>query len=179
MFGSSNPYSSAMDQFSQFTNKAESAQNPFLQAGQNAIPGYQNWLNTMQDPSAFINNLMGGYQESPWAQYEQQQAMRAGTNAASASGLSGSTPMALQMQQNASNISSQDMNQWLQNVLGINTQYGSGLNNLMGIGQNSANALTGFYGNMANDMGQAAYGKQAYNNNGMSNLFGSLAGFLI
>jgi hypothetical protein len=178
MFGSSNPYNAAMNQFSQFTNKAENAQNPFLQAGQNAIPGYQNWINSMQDPSAFINNLMGGYNESPWAQYEQQQAMRAGTNAASASGLSGSTPMAQQMQQNASNISSQDMNQWLQNVLGINTQYGSGLNNMMGYGAGAANALTGFYGNMADAMGGAAFGKQASQNNGMANIFGDLAGFL-
>ncbi len=53
------------------------------------------------------------------------------------------------------------MNDWLSNVLGINTQYGQGQQNLMTGGQNSANALTGMYNQMGDRMGNAAYGKQA------------------
>ena len=104
---------------------------------------------------------MGQYQESPYAQYLQKQSMRAGTNAASASGLTGSTPFAQQLQQNAGNIANQDQNQWLQNVLGINTQYGQGQNNLINSGQNSANTLSSLYNQMGQNMGEAAYGKQA------------------
>ena len=176
MFSSGSPYNAAMNQFSQFTNKAENAQNPFLQAGQGAIPGYQNWLNSMQDPSAFINNLMGNYQESPWAQYQQQQSVRAGTNAASASGLTGSTPFAQQLQQNASNISSQDMNQWLQNVLGINTQYGQGQEYLSGLGANAANQLSKTYNQLGSNMAEAAYGKEAGKQQNSSNLISGILG---
>jgi hypothetical protein len=97
-----------------------------------------------KDPTAFINKLMGGYQESPWAHNLQTQSIRSATNAASANGLSGSTPMMQQIQQNANNISSGDQNQWLQHVLGINKDY---LDRYTGLterqGQNAANASYG------------------------------------
>ena len=173
LFGDSGaPYEDAMNQYKQYAAKAENTQNPFLQAGQGAIGPYQDWLKGMQNPSGFMNNLMGQYQQSPFAKYQQQQAMRAGTNAASAGGLMGSTPFAQQMQQNASNISSGDMQNWLQNVLGINNQYGHGQQNLMGMGQNSANALTNMYGNMGQLMGEGAYGQRAGQNQDFMNMLG-------
>lgn len=173
LFGNSgSPYGDAMDQYQKWANMAQGVQNPFLQAGTGAIGNYQNWLSGMQDPSKFMNNLMGQYQESPYAKYMQQQAIRSGQNAASASGMAGSTPFAQQLQQNASNISSQDMNNWLQNVLGVNSQYGQGEQNLMGLGANAANQLTNMYGNMGQQMGQAAYGQQAGNNQDMWNMIG-------
>lgn len=162
LFGDSGkPYDAAMDQYQQWANKGQQTQQPYLDAGKGAIGDYQSWLKGQQDPSGFINNLMGQYQESPYAKYMQQQSMNAGQNAASASGLMGSTPLMQQLQQNAGNIASQDQNQWLQNVLGINTQYGQGQQNLMSGGQNSANSLTNMYNQMGQNMGQAAYGKEA------------------
>lgn len=176
LFGDSgDPYKQAMEQYEKYGKKAEGTQQPFLSAGQQAIPQFQQWLQGMQDPSGFINNLMGGYQQSPYANYMQQQSMRAGQNAASASGLMGSTPLMQQLQQNAANISSQDMQNWLQNVLGINTQYGAGVGNMMQGGQGAANALTGMYGNMGQQMGEAAYGQSAGGQNDMWNMFGGLA----
>jgi hypothetical protein len=173
LFGDSGaPYEAAMDQYQQWGNKAQGAQNPFLQAGQGAIGNYQNWLQGQQNPSHFLNNLMGQYQESPWAKYQQQQALRMANNMGSATGLTGSSPLQLQAQQNAANISSQDMNNWLQNVLGINTQYGQGQQNLMAGGQGAANALTSLYSDMGKNMGEAAYGKEAGAQNDMWNLIG-------
>jgi hypothetical protein len=180
MFGNSGaPYSAAMDQYQQWMNKAQGMQNPFYQAGVNAIPDYQNWLKSMQDPSGFINNLMGKYQQSPWAKYQTDQAMRAAQNMGSAGGLTGSTPLTQFAQQQASGISSGDMQNWLQNVLGVNTQYGAGEAGLMQGGQNAANALTNMYGQMAPNMAGLAYGQQAGGQNDMWNMIGgglSLAG---
>lgn len=174
LFGDSGkPYGAAMDQYNQWTNKAENAQNPFLKGGQNAVPQYQDWLSGQKDPSGFINNLMGQYQQSPWAKYQTQQAMRAGQNAASAGGLMGSTPMMQQMQQNAAGISSEDMQKWMQNVLGINTQYGQGQKDMMNIGQNSANSLTNLYGDMGKSAADAAYGQTAGKQNDLWNTIGS------
>lgn len=173
LFGDSGaPYDAAMEQYKQWANKAQGTQQPFLDAGTGAIPQYQKWLQGMQDPSGFINNLMGQYSQSPYAKYMQGQSMRAGQNAASASGLMGSTPLMQQLQQNAANISSQDQQNWLGNVLGINTQYGQGQQNLMGMGANAANALTGMYGNMGQQMGEAAYGKQAGQQQDFMNMLG-------
>jgi len=162
LFGDSGkPYDKAMEQYQQWANKAQGVQQPYLDAGTNAIGSYQDWLKGMQDPSKFINNLMGQYQQSPYTTYLQQQAQNAGINAASASGLTGSTPFMQQQQQNATNIAQQGLDSWLQNVLGINTQYGQGQQNLMSGGQNAANALTNMYNNMGQQMGEAAYGKEA------------------
>ena len=180
LFGDSGaPYEAAMDQYQDFMNRAEKVQNPFINAGTNAIPQFQEWLSGMKDPSAFINNLMGQYKESPYARYQQQQAMRAARNAGSASGLTGSTPLLQQMQQNAANISSQDMNSWLQNVLGINTQYGQGVSGLINTGQNSANALTNMYGDMGRAMAEAAYGREAGDQNDLWNVIGGAASLLL
>lgn len=173
MFGrSGDPYDKAMGRYREYEDKAAGAQQPYMQAGQGAIGNYQNWLQKQQNPTQFINDAMKGYSQSPYAKYLQQQSMNAGQNAASASGMMGSTPMMQQMQQNAANISSGDMNQWLQHVLGINTQYGQGQNNLMQGGQNSANALTNLYNQSGQRMGDAEYGKEAGNNQDFWSMLG-------
>jgi len=161
LFGDSGaPYDAAMQQYQQWANKAEGTQQPYLQAGQGAIGDYQKWLRGQQNPGQFINGLMGQYQQSPYNNYLQQQAQNAGMNAASASGMMGSTPMMQQMQQNSANIGQQGINDWLQSVLGINTQYGQGQHNLMQGGQNAANSLTNMYNQMGQNMAEAAYGKE-------------------
>ena len=160
MGGSNKPWDAAGKQYQDWTNKGAEVQSPYWNAGTGAIGDYQNWLQGQKDPSQFINNLMGQYNESPYAHNMQQQAMNAGTNFGSANGLTGSSALAQQMQQNAGNIASGDMNSWLQNVLGINTQYGAGQQNLMNMGQNAANSLTNMYQNTGKNMGDAAYGSE-------------------
>lgn len=151
----SKPWQKASDILSQFLPQAQGYLNPFVQAGQGAIPQFQNWLKTMQNPSGFINNLMGQYQESPYAKFQQQQAMRMAQNMGSTGespvGGAGSTPLMQFAQQNAQNISSADMNQWLQNVLGVNTQYGQGEMGLMNQGMQAGNTLTNMMQNYMNN----------------------------
>ena len=94
LFGNSGaPFSDAMKQFQNYYGQAQGYQNPFYQAGTGAIPQYQEWLQGMQNPSGFINNLMSKYQESPFAKFQQQQGVRTAQNMGSASGLTGSTPL--------------------------------------------------------------------------------------
>src|SRR5579859_3319784 len=168
LFGGGDPYKDAMKQYENYANKAANYQNTFYQAGKGAIGDYQNYLQGMSDPSEFLNNLMSNYQESPYNQYLQQQSNRAGTNAASASGLIGSTPFQLQQQQNAANIAQGGMNDWLQNALGINNSYGSGLQNLLGMGQGAGNQLSNIFSNLGNQMGEGAYGSREAKNQQLS-----------
>lgn len=171
LFGNSGkPY----DKYNEYMQQAQQAQQPYANAGQSAIGDYQRWLQSQQDPSKFINDQMKNYQTSDYAQNLQQQSMNAGQNAASASGLMGSTPLMQQMQSNAGQIASQDQNQWLQNVLGVNTQYGQGQQNLMTGGQNAANSLSNIY----NQMGQGAYGQQAGKQQDFFNTLGGGIGLL-
>lgn len=175
LFGNSeDPYKAASQQYDKYGQMGAQAQQPWQQAGQQAIPQYQNWLQNQQNPSGFINNLMNQYQQSPWAAFQQQQGQRAANNAASASGLVGSTPYMQASQDYAHNISQQDMGQWLQNVLGINSQYGQGQQQLMSGGQNAANNLTSLYGNLGSSQGEAAYGRKAGGNQDMFNMLGGI-----
>jgi hypothetical protein len=179
LFGNSGkPYDQAMQQYQQWANQAQGVNQPYLDAGTGAIGAYQNWLQGQQDPSKFINNLMGQYQQSPYTSYLQQQAQNAGINAGSANGTAGSTALMQQMQQNAGNIAQQGMDSWLQNVLGINSQYGQGQQNLMNGGQNAANSLTNMYNNMGQQMGQAAYGKEAGKKQDFWNTIGGIGGII-
>ncbi len=185
LFGdSSDPYDEAMKQYKQYGQKSLDTQNPFFKAGTGAIPNYQSWLDKQKDPSGFINNLMNQYQESPWAKYQQQQSVRAGTNAASMGGLPngmggagiGSTPFAQQLQQDAQNISSGDMNNWMSKALGINTQYGQGQENLINGGQTAANNMSNTYNNLGTNMGEASYGRTAGKNQDLMNKIAGIFG---
>jgi hypothetical protein len=179
IFGDSGrPYDKAQQQYQQWTDKGQGTQQPFVDAGHGAIGDYQKWLQSQQDPSKFINDQMNNYQESPYAQYLQRQSQNAGQNAASASGLMGSTPMMQQMQQNSHDIASQDQNQWLQHVLGINTQYGQGQENLMNGGRGAANSLTNLYADTGHNMAEQAYNKEASKQNNFWNTIGGGVGMI-
>jgi hypothetical protein len=174
------PYEDAMKQYKEWASKGEGAQNPFLEFGKRGMPGYEQWLSGMKDPSAFINNLMGGYKESPFAKYQQEQGMRAaqtmGSRGDTAMGGAGSTPLMQAAQTNAQNISSGDMDTWLKNVLGVNHEYGAGLNNQIGYGQHAADQLTGMYGDMGRQMGEQAFNRETAKQNGRYNMWGGLFG---
>ncbi len=181
MFGDSgSPYGDAMKQFKKYYGQAQGYQNPFYQAGLGGMGNYQDWLGKMKDPSQFMNNLMGQYQQSAGNKFLQDQAMRAGTNAASAGGSMvpggpggagiGSTPFVQQQQQNAANIGQQGMNDWLGNVLGINSQYGAGQNNLMQGGHQAGDMMSQLAMMMGNNMGQGAYGQRAGQNQDFWNM---------
>lgn len=172
------PYKKAGKELDRYLPQAQGYQNPFYQAGVGAIPQFQQWLGGMQDPSQFINKMMGQYQESPWAKYEQDQAVRAGQNMGSGTGLTGSSALAQAMQQNAANISSQDMQNWLERVLGVNTQYGAGLGGMIGQGQGAANSLTNLLSDYMTNKANLAYGKESARQGQWGGLFNGLGGML-
>lgn len=177
LFGNSGaPYGDAMKQFQKHFGDAQGYQKPFYEAGTNAIGNYQDWLKQMKDPSGFINQQMDKYQESPWSQNLQREAMRAGTNMGSATGMSGSTPLMQQMQQNAGNIASSGQNDWLSHVLGVNTQYGAGQQGMVNMGQNAANSMSTLSSRLAELMGQGAYGQRAGKNQDFMSILSSLFG---
>lgn len=170
------PYHDASKELSRYLPQAQSYNMPFLEMGKNAMAPFSSWLQGMQNPSGYINQLMGGYHESPYAHYQQQQGMRAAQNAGSASGLTGSTPLMQFAQQNAQDISSKDMNSWLERVLGINSLYGSGLNSMISGGRESANSLQKLMGDYMNAQAGLAYGQGAAQQGQFGGLIGGLSG---
>ncbi len=179
LFGNQgSPYGAAGNAYNKYAQMGAGAISPYNTMGQNAMGNYAKWAQSMSNPSQFENQLMANYQESPNAKFMQQQAMRAGENMGSASGLMGSTPLAMQMQQNAGNISQQDMQNWMSNALGVNQQYGGALGNMMNTGLMGANSLLGLYGQEAGAQGEAAYGQNQGENQGMGNMMNGILGMI-
>lgn len=177
LFGDSgSPYEDFMKQFQQYMEQAQQHHKPWEQAGLGALGDYQNNLQQYKDPQEYLKNVMGNYQMSPGARYEMGQGQRAFQNAGSAGGLSGSTALAKQAQQNSQGIAAGDQQQYLQNIMGIGNKYSSGLENLMSGGQNASNSLSNLLSQMAQGMGQGAYGQRAGQLYDRSQMLGGLFG---
>lgn len=168
------PFAEAERAYGPNMDRAAQAYNPFYQAGTQAMGNYQQGLDKMKDPTAYLNNLMGNYKESDYAKYLQDQTSKAGMNAASASGLIDSTPFAQQMQQNAAGIASQDMDKWLRNALGINKDYLTGQSDIYGKGLTAAQGMSNVFGQRAQDEAGLAYGKEAAGQAGSGGIIGGL-----
>lgn len=182
LFGK-DPYKNASREYERGANQAAGYQNPFFQAGTGALGDFQNYLKNMKDPSEFLNNLMKNYQESDYTKNLKNASERSGINAASASGLIGSTPFLKQQQKNAGEIESAGMNDWLSNALGINKQYGSGLEDLISGGQNAGNKLSDIFSDLGGFKAGSSYGSDMNKNkqmqdffSGLMSLFGSFSG---
>lgn len=170
------PYEKGEDALEKYMGQAIGAYEPWEKAGQEALGKYQDWLGGMADPAAYVGQMMGKYKQSPYARYLTDQAMRAGVNAASASGMAGSTPYTQQMQQTAEGIASGDIQNWLNNVFGVNKMYGEGLGNVMGKGYGAAGREAGIYEGMGRDIAGAEYGKEAGKQQRWGNILGGILG---
>lgn len=168
---SEKPYQKAGNTLQDFLGQAKSYQNPFFNAGTDALPNLQDWLGKMKNPEEFINKLLGSYQQSPFAKNAITNANREGTNYGSASGLIGSTPLLRQMQQNSNEIGESDIKDWLSQVLGINTQYGKGEQDLVTGGESAANNISELLKQLGIDIAGANYGAENAHNNNRNNLF--------
>jgi len=168
----SKAYGQAQNAYTPYIQAAYGGLQPYQQLGQQAMAPYQQALGQMSNPGQFLNSLMSQYQPSQYSQYLQDQVGKAGVNAASASGLIGSTPFLQQQQQNAGNIASGDMQNWLSQALGLNTQYLGGLSGLINTGLSGSQDLANVFMKGGGDMAGLAYGKEAGDQSRTGNLFG-------
>lgn len=135
------------------------------QQGQNLAP----WQNTgswqygqiNQSPVDYYNQIMGGYNESPQAKYEQDQAMRAANAGGSASGMIGSGAYQKAIQQNAADISARDQQRFFQNVGGANQMQMGYMGDLRNQ-QNSYNNMQQYLTNLGYG-GASAMGQNSIN----------------
>ena len=107
----------------QYYQQATGYMQPFYNTGQQGLSDYASALGQMSDPTAYMNQLMSGYSMSPQAQMEQQQAIKAANAAAAATGMLGGGAEQKELASTAEQITSRDMQQYLNNLLGINQRY--------------------------------------------------------
>lgn len=176
-----NPADAAMGYLNRIPSEAGQYYQPYIDAGQGALPVIQNqYGQLLNNPGQKLNQIGAGYQESPGLQFAIQKALQASGNAAAAGGMSGSPQHREQDIALATGYSNQDFNNWLSHALGL---YGKGLGgeeNIYGIGAQESNNMADLISQALAKQGETAYNaQQAENmhnssNQGLFNTLGSL-----
>jgi len=177
LFHPGRPYEDASKVYNQYYQQGMGELQPYNQMGQQGMQNYSNALSGMANPTAYINNIMSQYSMSPGAQFEMQQGTQAAQNAASASGMLGSGAYGKGMEEFATGLTSQDMQQYLQNALGVQGQYLGGESNLGQMGLNAGSQMNAAAQQAAQQQSALKYGQEQAPLNAFYNLLGAGAGF--
>jgi hypothetical protein len=118
------PQKEANRYLSQIPGIGKQYYNPFIQGGQKAGGILEGEYGKLLNPTSFINDIMKNYSESKGAQYEKNELGRGIGATAAAGGFAGTPEHQKEYGKMAEGIMSQDMQQYLQNALGV---YGMGL----------------------------------------------------
>jgi hypothetical protein len=173
--GGSNPADSAMPYLNQISGVGHQYYDPYvnqgLAAGQKAQDQYDTLMN---DPTGFINKLMESYKPSEGYQFQKDELTRGMGNTAAAGGFAGTNYDQMQQAQGVQGLLSKDMQQYLQNALGI---YGTGLEGEQGIanqGFQASGSLADYLGSNLGQQGQLAFQGKAQQNANKTSMINSL-----
>ena len=131
--------------------------DPFITGGQEAGGVLKGEYNKMLDPTAFMDQIMQHYQTSKGAQYQQDKLGRGIGSTAAAGGIAGTPEHQREYGEMASDINSKDMQEYLQNALGI---YGGGIKgeqDFYGKGYDASKEMADLLGGNLASQGSMAY----------------------
>lgn len=151
--------------------------NPYINQGQEAYGNISAPLGQMaSDPAAFLENLMKMYQPSTQFNLLKDAGLKAGGAAAAAGGTRGGIDDISNQAHIVDSLMGNDMQQWLQNVLGIQGTGLAGEQGIYGQGYNASNALGGDLANVLGSQASLAFQGQAQKNANRNSLFSGLTG---
>ena len=150
------PQKQANKYMNQIPGVGQKYYNPFIQSGQKAGGILEGEYGKLLNPTSFIDDIMNKYSESKGATYEKNELGRGIGATAAAGGFAGTPEHQKEYGEMASNIMSKDMQQYLQNALGV---YGMGLggeHDIYGKGFDASGSLADMLaGNLASQGGLA------------------------
>lgn len=108
-----------------YYNQARAGFDPYSQAGERELPGYESNLNELlKNPGGIMALLGRDYKSSPGFQFALKQALGAGQNASAAGGMLGTPQHEYQAMDTATNLASKDYQDYINNSMKL---YGEGL----------------------------------------------------
>lgn len=184
--GYQNPAPYGQQYLSQIPGATGGYFNPYINAGQQTIPGLQaQYGNLTNNPGGVLNSIGAGYQQSPGFKFALDQALGGSDRAAAGGGMVGSPMHQQQNMELATNLANQDYNNWLGKATGL---YGAGLQGQQGLyagGLQAGGSMADMISQALAAQGQMAYtGQQNQNQmnaskrNSNMNLFGQGIGAL-
>ena len=174
LFGGDNksPMDSANQYLNQIPGLAHQGYDDYINAGKDASGRTKSaYESMMDDPTGFINKLMGGYKESEGYNYQKEKLTKELGNTAAAGGIAGTPYDQMQQGEGIQKLLSADMQQFLQNVLG---RYNKGVEGEQGIadrGYDASGKLTDTLGNALNQQGGLAFQDQQQKNQNKNDLW--------
>ncbi len=182
-FGGQSPGGAAQGYLDQIGPMLTQAYNPYIQAGQRALPTLENqYGGLVEDPAAKLEQFGAGYKASPGYQYQVDEATRAANQAASAGGMLGSPAEQAELAKTVGGIASQDYYKYLGNVMGL---YGQGLAGTQGLYGTGFQATSGLSTDLAESLmsqanaAAAQAAQQQQQGAGIGGEIGDIAGSLI
>lgn len=173
-----------MDAANQYLNQipgvGHQGYDPYINSGLDASGRTKSkYEELMSDPTAFINKLMEGYKPSEGYQFQKDQLTKELSNTAAAGGVAGTPMDQMNQAEGIQGLLGKDMQQFLQNVLGV---FNTGLEGEEGIatrGYDASKNLTDLLGGALNQQGGLAFQDQQQKNknkNDLWSMFGKALG---
>jgi len=173
--GNKNPADSAMPYLNQIPGQTQQYQQPFFEAGKNAIqPLQEQYGQLLNDPGAKMNKMGESFQQSPGFQFAMQQALEAANHASAAGGMAGTPQSQYEQMQLATQLGNQDYNKWMENTLGL---YGKGLSGEEGMatrGQQAGQSMADMIAQVLAQQANVAFQGQSQKNENNNGLWGGL-----
>ena len=163
--GSSNPADAAQPYLNQIPGVAHQGYDPYINRGLDAGGKAQTQYDRLlSDPTGFINEIMKNYKESDSYNFAKDRLTKEMGNTAAAGGIAGTPLDQMNQAEGVQGLLSKDMQQYLQNALGV---YGTGLSGEQGLydtGFNASSNLTDALGGALNQQAGLAFQGQQQKN---------------
>jgi|SRR5271166_3859698 len=173
--GGKNPADAAMPYLDQIAPMEHQAYDPYIQRGNQASNTLMPQFNQMSsDPAAFLESLMKNYQPSSAYQLQNDEMRRSAGNTAAAGGMRGSLNDISNEARISDTLMGTDMQNWLNNILGIQKEGQTGLGHTADQGFNATQGMTGDLSNVLGTQGTLAFQGQANQNKSLSDLLSGL-----
>lgn len=169
------PTKSANKYLDQIAPMEKEYYNPYIDRGNKAYDQFAPQFDQMSsNPTEFLEMLMKEYQPSSGFQMRNDNALKAAGNSAAAGGMRGSINDINNEAGITDTLLGNDMQQWLQNVLGIQGTGLQGEQNLYGTGFNATQNLTGDLANVLGTQGSLAFQGTTQKNKAFSDFISGL-----
>jgi hypothetical protein len=173
--GGQSPSDAARPYFDKIPGQLEGIYGPYMEQGQDAYrrvsPIYDQM---MSNPAEYLEKMMGGYTQSKGYGLQRDEALRALGNSAAAGGMRGTLSDMEDSSRLGAALQGQDMQQWLQNVMGIQGQGMGGMQNIYQTGAGMAPSYAGDLSNATSTLGQLAYNDRAQKLQNRGQIFGNV-----
>lgn len=173
--GGKNPADAAMPYLNQIPGMEKGYFDPYIQQGNAASNTLNPQFQQMgSDPTAFLEKIMKGYEPSRGYQLQRDEALKAAGNSAAAGGMRGSQNDISQSARISDMLQGEDMQKWLQTVLGIQGAGLQGLGHQFDTGYDASKSLSGDLSNVLGTQAGLAFQGQANQNKSHSDLLSGI-----